>query len=74
MHFHRNLVVDAHAPISLDGVGGGFWYIYGNIFRFETRQGSKGSKSRGGKIVKLAGYPNYPSRDWFFLNNTWLER
>lgn len=74
LHFHRNLVVDAHAPLSLDGVGGGYWYVYGNIFRFETRQGSAGQKQRGGKIIKLAVYPNHPRRNWYVLNNSFYCR
>lgn len=71
MHFHRNTVVDAYAPISLDGVGGGFWYIYANQFRFETRPGRPAHASaRGGKIIKLAGYPAHPSRRWYVLANS----
>jgi len=70
MHFHRNEVVDGHAPISLDGVGGGYWYFYANRFRFLTRPGSPGQRSRSGKIVKLAGYPLHPTRRWYFFNNS----
>ncbi|MFZ9449745.1 MAG: hypothetical protein ACO3CC_16440 [Alphaproteobacteria bacterium] len=72
MHFHHNVVVDGHAPVSLDGVGGGFWYIYANQFRFLTRPGRpvRGHSARSGKIIKLAGYPAHPSRRWYFLSNS----
>lgn len=71
MHFHRNRVVDCFAPISLDGVGGGYWYFYGNVFRFETRPGLPAHRgNRSGKIVKLAGYPLHPANRWYFLNNS----
>jgi len=70
MHFHRNRVVDGFAPISLDGVGGGYWYIYGNVFHFETRPGSRGQTHRGGKVFKLAGYPLHPVNRWYVLNNS----
>jgi hypothetical protein len=41
-HVRHNELIDCHSWFSFDGVGGGYWYFYGNTSRFTSRQGPVG--------------------------------
>jgi hypothetical protein len=82
-HVRHNRLVDCHGWFSFDGVGGGYWYFYGNTGRFESRQGASGDASHSmGRVLKLS-YERRPraplseitaTHPWFVFNNSWHLR
>lgn len=82
-HVRHNRLLDCHAWLSFDGAGGGFWYVYGNTGRFESRQGRPHETTHTmGRVLKLSyelyerdpaseRVPDYP---WFVFNNSWHLR
>lgn len=83
-HVAWNRIVDAHAWFSFDGCQGGYFYIYGNTARFETRQGEPIANSHTmGRVLKLsyrlAGAPvqygaAVPQFPWYVFNNSFVLR
>ncbi|WP_428926333.1 right-handed parallel beta-helix repeat-containing protein [Marinibacterium sp. SX1] len=83
-HIRHNRIIDAHGWLSFDGVRGGHIYIYGNIGRFETRQGQPGSLHHTmGRVLKLSYLspnPDYaskalsPEMPWYVVNNSFFLR
>jgi hypothetical protein len=84
-HVRHNRLLDCHAWFSYDGVGGGYWYFYGNTGRFESRQGqNSGDRHTMGRVLKLSyqsSAPNddgasqiVPIRPWYVFNNSWYLR
>ncbi|MGO4129467.1 right-handed parallel beta-helix repeat-containing protein [Inquilinus sp. YAF38] len=82
-HVRHNRMLDCHAWFSFDGAGGGFWYVYGNTGRFESRQGLPHETTHTmGRVLKLS-YEQYerdpaservPDFPWFVFNNSWHLR
>jgi len=84
-HVRQNRLLDCHGWFSFDGVGGGYWYFYGNTGRFESRQGqNSGDRHTMGRVLKLS-YQNFapgddgssqivPTRPWYVFNNSWYLR
>lgn len=82
-HVRHNRLVDCHSWFSFDGVTGGYWYLYGNIGYFLSRQGSADSSAHTmGRVLKLS-YQTYPRTvnservpvfPWFVFNNSWHLR
>lgn len=82
-HVRHNRLLDCHSWFSVDGVRGGFWYIYGNTGRFESRQGVPGQPAHSmGRVLKLSyaanppedGNPDLPDAPWYVFNNSWHLR
>lgn len=82
-HVRHNRLLDCHSWFSVDGVRGGFWYIYGNTGRFESRQGQPGQPAHTmGRVLKLSyaanptedGNPDVPDAPWYVFNNSWHLR
>jgi hypothetical protein len=70
----HNTIVDCHTWFSMDAVAGGYWYIYGNLGGFTSRQG--GPKSNMGKVMKLSSADSEPMPDApvYVFNNSWYLR
>ena len=69
----HHTMLDCHTWFSMDGVAGGYWYIYGNRGWFRTRQG--GPKSNMGKVLKFSmGSEPVPDTPIYFFNNSWFLR
>jgi hypothetical protein len=82
-HVRHNRLVDCHSWFSVDGVRGGYWYIYGNTGRFDSRQGEPGQPAHTmGRVLKLSyaanppedGMPAVPDAPWYVFNNSWHLR
>ena len=83
-HVRHNRILDCHSWFSVDGVTGGYWYFYGNVGQFTSRQGlPTGLGHTMGRVLKLSyqttppeesereGVPIHP---WYVLNNSWHLR
>ncbi|MGE0422639.1 MAG: hypothetical protein AB7O88_10265 [Reyranellaceae bacterium] len=69
----HNTMLDCHTWFSMDAVAGGYWYIYGNLGWFRSRQG--GPKSTMGKVMKFSmGAEPVPDKPIYFFNNSWFLR
>lgn len=70
----HNTMFDCHTWFSMDAVMGGYWYFYGNLGWFRTRQG--GPESTMGKVLKFSSSPTEPVPDKpvYFFNNSWFLR
>jgi hypothetical protein len=73
-HIRHNRFLNCHAPLSLHGLTGGWWYVYGNEGWFDDRPGRDFQENRGGKILKLHGDGPFPEKPWFFFNNSFYTR
>ncbi|MCB1343556.1 MAG: right-handed parallel beta-helix repeat-containing protein [Pseudooceanicola sp.] len=83
-HIYHNEIIDAHGWLSFDGVGGGYIYVYGNLGRFVTRQGSRTSPQHTmGRVLKLSFEtcnPMHrpgevtPTLPWYVFNNSFFLR
>jgi hypothetical protein len=82
-HIRHNRMLDCHAWFSVDGVGGGYWYYYGNTGDFRSRQGSlSGAGHTMGRVLKLSyqsiprtiNSERVPDFPWFVFNNSWHLR
>jgi hypothetical protein len=82
-HVRHNRLLDCHSWFSFDGVGGGYWYFYGNRGRFESRQGLPDAPSHTmGRVLKLSyerrprdiNTERVPSLPWYVFNNSWYLR
>ena len=82
-HVRHNRLTDCHSWFSFDGVGGGYWYFYGNTGNFESRQGIPGEFGHTmGRVLKLSYEADPPpqgsiachSHPWFVFNNSWHLR
>ena len=83
-HIRHNRILDAHAWFSMDGVQGGYWYIYGDTGRFESRQGARDARHHTmGRVLKLS-YESVddrhpfgkftPALPWYVFNNSFYLR
>jgi hypothetical protein len=82
-HVRHNRLRDCHSWFSVDGVAGGYWYFYGNIGWFTSRQGLPSHAHHTmGRVLKLS-YESYvdpgsrsdvPSAPWYVFNNSWHLR
>ena len=69
----HNTMLDCHTWFSMDAVAGGYWYVYGNLGWFRSRQG--GPKSNMGKVLKFSmGNEPVPDKPIYFFNNSWFLR
>lgn len=83
-HIFHNRLIDCHTWFSFDGVRGGYWYIYGNTGRYETRQGHVlATRSTMGRVLKLSymsrnigkeELQEVPHEPWYVFNNSWRLR
>lgn len=83
-HIRHNEIIDAHGWFSFDGVGGSHIYVYGNLGRFEIRQGVRTSPQHTmGRVLKLsydscnpthAQGKETPDRPWYIFNNSFFLR
>lgn len=89
-HVRNNSLVDCHSWFSFDQVSGGYFYIYSNEGRFETRQGRPWETQHTmGRILKLSYSTStwdrlqkkrvvvtqeVPDAPWYVFNNSWLLR
>src|SRR5262245_22036141 len=83
-HVRHNRLIDCHTWFSFDGVGGGYWYFYGNTGGFTSRQGpSADERHTMGRVLKLSyeqldnpgsGTNTMPTRPWYVFNNSWYLR
>ncbi|MBJ3775495.1 right-handed parallel beta-helix repeat-containing protein [Acuticoccus mangrovi] len=83
-HIAHNRIVDAHSWFSLDGVRGGYMYIYGNTAHFVSRQGVKDATHHTmGRVLKLSyasHNPDYalgaavPDHPWYVVHNSFVLR
>ena len=80
---HDNQFVNCHAWFSLDGVRGGFLYIFGNVGWFTERPGQFHDPNSGGKVFKFINRadlpapptpPPLPDRPIHVFNNSWFLR
>lgn len=69
-HIRHNRLTDCHSWFSFDGVGGGYWYFYGNVGSFKTRQGLSplcGGKFDAphtmGRVLKLSYQSTAPGNE-----------
>jgi len=69
-HVFHNRIRNCHAVFSLQGVRGGFWYLYGNVLWFDDRPGRPFQGHRGGQVYKLDHREPFPDRPVFVFNNS----
>jgi len=89
-HVRNNSLVDCHSWFSFDDVSGGYFYIYGNDGRFDTRQGRPWEAQHTmGRVLKLSYSRSkwdclkemrivetqwFPVAPWYVFNNSWHLR
>ena len=72
-YIHHNRIGDNHAPLSFDGVEGGFWYLFSNRLWFSQACGQATDPNSAGKILKIAD-KREPFGPAFFFNNSLFMR
>lgn len=71
---HHNSICNAHAWLSFDGVGGGYWAVFANRGWFTEKPGTVIDDNTGGRVLKFDPEPPYPTGPFESFNNSWYLR
>lgn len=71
---HHNSICNAHAWLSFDGVGGGYWAVFANNGWFTEKPGTVIDDNTGGRVLKFDPEPPYPLGPFEVFNNSWYLR
>ena len=72
---HHNRIENCHAWFSLDGVSGGYRYIFSNLGWFNDWPGQPKDDNKGGKVLKFAKRSLYnQDHPTFVFHNSWFLR
>lgn len=74
---HHNRFFNTHKLLSLTGVAGGYWYVFGNLGWFDSRPGPAHDPNNGGAVLKFAQRRNtdrFPTAPFEMFHNSWYLR
>ena len=71
-YIYHNRFCDIHAPISMDRVACGYFFVFGNLAWFTDQPGQMIDEYTGGKFYKMKTKPPYPTEKKVFAFNNSL--